>query len=100
MVRWTIVVPPKDGRRSKGVNLVGLVKALRVYRKDHLLTELSPEAHALLNEHILASEWYPLRLHLEILGVGYRVLAGSKPENALQMGVSGGKVIWTSTHRS
>jgi uncharacterized protein (TIGR02265 family) len=81
------------------VNLVGLVKALRVHRKQHPLPEMSPEADALLNEHILPSEWYPLRAHLEILGVAYRLLAGSKPENALQMGVTGGKAIWTSTHR-
>lgn len=94
------MIPPKDGRRSKGVNLVGLVKALRVYRKEHPLPELSPEAHALLNEQILASEWYPFRAHLEILGAAYQVLADSKPENALQMGISGGKAIWTSTHRS
>jgi hypothetical protein len=93
------VISPTDGRRSKGVNLIGLVKALRVHRKETPLPEMSAEARALLDDHILASAWYPLRAHLEILEVAYRVLAGSKPENAFQMGVTGGKAIWTSTHR-
>ncbi|HVU00546.1 MAG TPA: DUF2378 family protein [Polyangiaceae bacterium] len=93
------MIPPRDGRKSKGVNLVGLVKALRAYRKGRPLPAMSPEAEALLGDHILASEWYPLRTHLEILEIAYRVLAGSRPENALQMGVTGGKAIWTSTHR-
>ena len=88
-----------DGRRVKGVNLVGLVKTFKVYRRDHALPELSPETLALFDERILVSSWYPLSQLRELLDLAYSLLLKEKPENALAMGLTGGREIWTSAHR-
>jgi hypothetical protein len=90
---------PDDGRRVKGVNLIGLVKAFKVYRRTHPLDGVSPETLALLDERILVSSWYPLKQHLELLELAYRLLMAESPKAALDMGLAGGREIWTSAHR-
>jgi hypothetical protein len=88
-----------DRRRVKGVNLVGLVRMCKVYRRQQPLAGLSPETLALIEERILVSSWYPLVQHLEILRFAYQHMMGANPDNAIAMGLAGGKEIWTTAHR-
>jgi hypothetical protein len=94
-----MVHTPRDDRHVKGINLVGLVKLLRVYRRQKPIRGLSPGAMALLDDRILVSSWYPLQHHWELLGFMYREMLGSDPEHALAMGLAGGKETWKGTHR-
>jgi hypothetical protein len=88
-----------DGRRVKGVNLIGLVRMCKVYRRQQPLAGLSAETLALIDERILVSSWYPLVAHLEILDFAYRHMMAASPDNAIAMGLAGGKEIWTTAHR-
>ncbi len=88
-----------DGRHVKGVNLLGLVKTIKVLRRQRPIDGLSPETLALLEERVLVSSWYPLQHLWELLDVTYRELLGSEPARALEIGVMGGMEVWSGTHR-
>jgi hypothetical protein len=92
--------PSSDNRRAKGVNLVGLVKLLKVLRRTKAIGPLSPAALALFEQHILLTEWYPLSLLLELVEVTYREVLGRKEEAALKMGITGGLDAFKTHHKA
>jgi hypothetical protein len=93
------VVASRSARHVKGINIVGLVRALKVYRREHPLPPLSDDARALFEDRILESSWYPLEPQRELLATMYRVMCDEDPDKALLMGVIGGQQAWSGTHR-
>ncbi|MFW6049982.1 MAG: hypothetical protein ACODAU_02340 [Myxococcota bacterium] len=89
-----------QGRRARGTALIQLVKLLRGQRKKGPLRGLSPQAKALLDEHILPNEWYPLEPFREMMDFLHRELCGSSEEATLQAGEAGGKVLLTGPHKA
>jgi len=87
-------------RQIKGLNLIALVKTLRMYRRKHPTVGLSPGAESLLTERILVNKWYSHAASLELMRVFYRHLLGSNPENALQAGIVGGLAAFEDNHRA
>jgi len=87
-------------RQIKGLTLIELVKALRAYRRNRPLVGLSPQAEALINDRIIVNKWYPHKTLMEILGVFYRQLLASNPDNALKAGIAGGLASLQDTHRA
>jgi hypothetical protein len=63
--------PVRRIRRAKGVNLVDLIKILKLHRRKTPIVGLGAQALQLFDEHILASDWYPHDLLLELLGYTY-----------------------------
>ncbi|HVU04224.1 MAG TPA: hypothetical protein VHE30_20845 [Polyangiaceae bacterium] len=90
---------PPSARRIKGVNVVGLARFLRARRKTTPLGHLSESAEALLEERILASEWYPFVPFLEIVQLTYKEVLGESEAKALEMGTAGGIQALGSYHK-
>jgi hypothetical protein len=55
-------------------------------------------AEDLLAERVLDHAWYPHKPFVELLGVMYRDLLGSSEDNALLVGVTGGKYALQTAH--
>lgn len=93
--------PAKDTqpRLAKGVNLVGLAKMLKVYARQRPLDGLGPAARKAMTERVLVSNWYPLSACREMLDFTYVHMLGRDPEQALMLGLLGGKEMWGSMHR-
>lgn len=90
---------PASSRHAKGVNLIELVKILRVARREGRLQELTPEKSALLDDRILVSSWYPIEMLWRWLALCHELFGGSD-EAAIQMGRIGGERVLSSVHSS
>ena len=85
-------------RRAKGVNLIELVKLLRIERKAGRLGSLSADDEALLDERILVSSWYPVEQFWRLLGLAHeRVLGGSEPKT-IELGRQGARRVMGGVH--
>ncbi len=87
-------------RHAKGVNLIHLVKMLKIYRRQRPLTGLSADAEALLGEHILATKWYRHELFLELLEVTFRQILNGDEEKAVAAGITGGRLVLQDIHKA
>jgi hypothetical protein len=90
---------PREKRRVKGVNIVGFSKLLRARRKTHPLGTLAPEVAAMLDQRILATEWYPFPAFQGLVDLVDREVLHGNELGALQMGMAGGAEILQSTHK-
>lgn len=66
---------------AKGSQLVNAVKVLRGQRQ-RALEILPPRLHHYLDERVMASTWYPLEDHIELLRAITAILAPSGPGDA------------------
>ncbi len=93
-------VVPRSQRQAKGVNLISLVKLLHTQKdawKDHPLRD---SARALMQQRITYTGWYPFTDFEELLKLAHQVLFGGSDQAALQMGVTGGKLIFGDVHKA
>lgn len=88
-----------DPRLAKGINIVELVKALRVAQRARKIRFPSAAAEALVAERVSMLVWYPHATFVELLQVAYEHLLGRKEENAYQMGLLGGMKQLTGVHK-
>lgn len=88
-----------DNRLEKGAGVLGLAKLLRAYGRTRPLAGLADETIALLQERVLVSKWYPLRLVWDMLDFTYTHMLERSPTKAIELGVAGGHEQWTGTHR-
>jgi len=85
-------------RHAKGVNLIDLVKLLKIARREGRLGELSAEDAALLDERVLVSDWYPIESFWRLLELAHeRVLNGSD-DMTVMLGVAGATNVMGSVH--
>lgn len=88
----------RTGRHAKGVNLIDLVKLLRISRREGKLGQLDPADQALIDERILVSSWYPVEWFWRALELARdRVLAGSD-EHTVELGVAGAMSVMGGVH--
>lgn len=87
-------------RYAKGTNLSQLVPLLKKRRRARTFGPLSPSAERLLEERILDHAWYAHAPFLELLRVLYREVLGSNEENAISMGIAGGRVSLLGVHKT
>jgi hypothetical protein len=86
-------------RHAKGVNLIELVKLLRVARREGRLGELSAEDEALLEERILVSSWYPIERFWRVLALAHERVLGGSDEQTIELGrVGAGRVVASGVH--
>jgi hypothetical protein len=83
----------------KGVGLLDLIKVLKVYRRKHSLDGLRPETVEFLDEHLLASNWYPYELLMEIMRFTYERVLQEDDDATLQMGIAGARTALTTLHK-
>jgi uncharacterized protein (TIGR02265 family) len=89
------------GRRQvKGVNLIELVKVLKIHRRDSPLDGLSSEAIALLDQRILPTEWYPLEALHEYLNFTFENVIMRNEAQVTRLGEVGAQLALTTVHRA
>ncbi|MGH1343567.1 MAG: hypothetical protein ACRBN8_18565 [Nannocystales bacterium] len=86
------------GRLIKGIDLVGLVKSLRVARSDNRLQGLDPSDLELIDQRVLLSNWYPLDHFRRVLLLNHRHIQGGTNEAARAMGEFGAKTALEGAH--
>ncbi|MBN1656674.1 MAG: hypothetical protein JXA30_23075 [Deltaproteobacteria bacterium] len=89
---------PIEERRAKGINIIDLVKVLKIYRRTHKNAVFSKDVEALFKERILPNKWYSYRIFLELINFAYKNLLASKEDNAVQLGMAGGLVVLKEYH--
>jgi hypothetical protein len=87
-------------RHAKGILLVGIVKPLRVLRRQRPLEGLSPAAEAFLEERVLPDQWYSFDIYRELLNVIFKEVLASNDEYALRAGIAAGKISLTTIHQA
>ncbi len=86
------------GRRTKGTNLVGLVRMLKGALKSGQVAQVPPEVARLLAERIIVTEWYPFDSFLAVLDIVHRELAGGTDEGAVRLGEMGAHLVHEGSH--
>jgi hypothetical protein len=75
----------------KGLQLLGMVKTLRAWRKE-ALAALRPDLHHYLDDRIIISSWYPEEDHRDLLLATGKVITGLVPGDPFRfIGESGAK---------
>jgi hypothetical protein len=73
----------------KGVSIVGMIKFMKKYSEDLLpkvKNALPPESAKYLDEHILATKWYPYQLFVDMLLALDRILGKGDLEFCVEQG--------------
>jgi serine/threonine-protein kinase len=91
-------IPKPHARHVKGVNLIDLVKLLRIARRDGSLPELGPEDRALVDERILVSSWYPLETFWRALELAYEHVLKGSDADAILLGKRGAESVVGGVH--
>lgn len=87
-------------RLVKGINLSQLVPLLRKRRRQQSLGMMSAAAERLMEERILDHLWYPHAPFVDLLRVLYREVLANNENNALSMGIAGGRVTLQGVHKA
>lgn len=85
-------------RRAKGVNLIELVKLLRIEHRAGNLGELSPEDAELLDERILVSSWYPIEQFWRVLELAHDRVLGRSETKTIELGRLGARRVMSGVH--
>ena len=84
----------------KGSMLVGFVKAIKADPSGKLLAELSDEAKLIVEERILAANWYPFAPYKICFQAVCQINAQSNPEAMRQFGRKAGEETMSSIYRT
>ncbi|MFW5926375.1 MAG: hypothetical protein ACOCV4_09440 [Myxococcota bacterium] len=90
---------PYDGRHTKGVNVIDLVKTLRGLHKAGQIQDLGPVEQKYLQERVLVSSWYPMSDFLSIIRCVHQAMGGTD-QVAEQMGEYGAQSALEGVHKA
>ncbi|MDH5671095.1 MAG: hypothetical protein OEZ06_03040 [Myxococcales bacterium] len=94
-------MPPSSVKRHvKGLSVIGLVKILKVHRRNHSLPALSAGLETLFVDRVLLTEWYPIELLWELLGLTYREMLKQDPDRLIEIGAAGSQEALSGPHRA
>jgi serine/threonine-protein kinase len=80
-------------RHAKGVNLIDLVKLLRIARREGKLEGLDADDTALLDERVLVSSWYPIERFWRVLALAHERVLGGSERATVQLGRAGAEQV-------